>query len=271
MQKRIFITGASRGIGAATALYLAQQGCRVVGTTRDVSRLGDDAPSHQNITYISMDVTDVDSIKNAVSRAREEMGGIDVLINNAGISHMGPFEEMPDEQGRAIFETNFFGLINMIKATLPVLREAGGGQILNVSSLGGRVGVPFQSYYVSSKFALEGWSEAARMELKTQGIDLVIVEPGDIKTDITSHHLLCESDSPHYKECYENACRSVRDNVAHAGPPEDVAKVIYKIINKKRPGVRYPAGKGAKMLSFLLMVVPDQLVERLVMKSYNVG
>jgi len=271
MQKRIFITGASRGIGAAVAEYLAQRGCRVVGTTRDVSKLGGDAPNHQNITMISMDVTDADSIKNAVSRAGEEMGGIDVLINNAGISHMGPFEEMPDEQGREIFETNFFGLINMIKAVVPMMRKAGGGLILNISSLGGKVGIPFQSYYVASKFALEGWSEAARMELKTQGIDLVIVEPGDIKTDITSHHLLCESDSSNYKECYESACRSVRENVAHAGPPEDVAKVIYKIITKKRSGVRYPAGKGAKMLSFLLMVVPDRLVERLVMKSYKVG
>jgi short-subunit dehydrogenase len=271
MQKRIFITGASRGIGAAIAAYLADRGCRVVGTTRDVSKLGSDAPKHQNITLLSMDVTDPASIERAVKQAREEMGDIDVLINNAGISHMGPFEEMPAEQGRAIFETNFFGLIEITKMVVPMMREAGGGLVLNVSSLGGRVGVPFQSYYVASKFALEGWSEAARMELKTQGIDLVIVEPGDIKTDITSHHLLCESDSSNYKECYESACRSVRDNVAHAGPPEDVAKVIYKIIGMKRPGVRYPAGKGAKMLSFLLTVVPDRLVEKLVMKSYNVG
>jgi len=271
MQKRIFITGASRGIGAAIAAYLADRGCRVVGTTRNTSKLGSDAPKHQNITLVSMDVTDSASIERAVKQARKEMGDIDVLINNAGISHMGPFEEMPEKQGRAIFETNFFGLIELTKTVVPMMREAGGGLILNISSLGGRVGVPFQSYYVGSKFALEGWSEAARMELKTQGIDLVIVEPGDIKTDITSHHLLCESDSSNYKECYESACRSVRDNVAHAGPPEDVAKVIYKIINKKRPGVRYPAGKGAKMLSFLLTVVPDRLVEKLVMKSYKVG
>ena len=271
MQKRVFITGASRGIGAAVAGYLADRGCRVVGTTRDIGTLGDDAPNHQNITMVSMDVTDVGSIEWAVKQAREEMGEIDVLINNAGISHMGPFEEMPEEQGRAIFETNFFGLIEITKAVVPMMREVGEGLILNIGSLGGRVGVPFQSYYVASKFALEGWSEAARMELKTQGIDLVIVEPGDIKTDIASHHLLCESDSSNYKECYESACRSVRENVAHAGPPEDVAKVIYKIIKKKRPGVRYPAGKGAKMLSFLLTVVPDRLVEKLVMKSYKVG
>lgn len=269
MQKRIFVTGASRGIGAAIAGYLAERGCRVVGTTRDVATLGSDAPSHTNITMVSMDVTDRNSIQNAVSQAKEKMGDIDVLINNAGISHLGPFEEMPDDQGRAIMETNFFGLIDVIKAVIPVMRDAGAGMILNVSSLGGRVGVPFQSYYVASKFALEGWSEAARMELKTQGIDLVIVEPGDIKTDIASHHLLCESDSPNYKECYENTCRIVRENVSHAGPPEDVAKVIYKIIAAKRPGVRYPAGKGAKMLSFLLTVVPDRIIERLVMKSYG--
>jgi len=271
MQKRIFITGASRGIGAAVAGYLADRGCRVVGTTRDIGTLGDDAPNHRNITMVSMDVTDVGSINTAVARAREVMGGIDVLINNAGISHLGPFEEMPDEQGRAIMETNFFGLIDMIKAVVPMMRDAGSGLILNIGALGGRIGIPFQSYYVASKFALEGWSEAARMELETQGIDLVIVEPGDIKTDITSHHLLCEIDSPNYMEIYENTCRIVRGNVAHAGPPEDVAKVIYKIITKKRSGVRYPAGKGAKMLSFLLMVVPDRLVERLVMKSYKVG
>ena len=176
---------------------------------------------------------------------------------------------MPDEQGRAIMETNFFGLIAVTKAVVPVMRDAGSGLVINISSLGGKVGVPFQSYYVASKFALEGWSEAARMELKTQGIDLVIVEPGDIKTDIASHHLLCGSDSPNYKEPYEIVCRSVRGNVSHAGPPEDVAKVVYAVIGKKRPGVRYPAGKGAKMLSILLTLVPDRLVERLVVKSYG--
>ena len=270
-KKRVLITGASRGIGKAIAIYLADKGLSVVGTTRNPDKLADDLKD-SNIRFVGMDVTDIDSVKKGVKEASEILKGIDILINNAGISHIGPFEEMPEDQGRAVLETDFFGVAAVIKAALPVIRESSGenGFIINISSLGGRMGIPFQSYYVAAKFALEGLSESLRMELIPQGIKVVLIEPGNIMTDIASHHLLCDTDSPHYEEIFSKTREIIRDTVKDAESPEVVARLVYKIINKKRPKVRYPAGKGSGNISLLIKLFPQSLTEKLLLNYYNI-
>ncbi len=273
MKNRVLITGASRGIGEAIAVFLEEMGFSVVGTSRNPKiKTGDE--KKVSFPLIAMDVTESGSVKGGINEALDILGGgIDILINNAGISHLGPFEEMPDEQGRKIIETNFFGIANVIREVLPIMRGAGGGLVINISSLAGMVGIPFQSFYAASKYALEGWTESIRMELSPQKISVVLVEPGDIKTNIADHHLVCETNSPHYSDPFRNTCRVIRGNVDSAGSPEDVAKVVYRVIKRhkrgKKPKIRYPAGKGAAINAFLLKFVPDVFKEIILTRYYD--
>jgi NAD(P)-dependent dehydrogenase (short-subunit alcohol dehydrogenase family) len=270
MIKRVLVTGASRGIGKAIALMLADNGYPVVGTSRNTAKLPGSLANHPMLRFVQMDVTDVLSITKGITEAAGILGGIDVLVNNAGISHIGPLEEMPDDQGRAVMETDFFGAATVIRAVLPHLRKAGGGLIINVTSLAGRIGIPYQTYYCASKFALEGLSEALRLELFSQNIRVAIVEPGDIRTDIGNHRLLCEAAIPEYRTGFAAACDTINRSVGNAGPPEDVARVVCDVIRAKNPRLRYAAGKGAASTSFLMRWLPARLVERLIRRHYGV-
>jgi NAD(P)-dependent dehydrogenase (short-subunit alcohol dehydrogenase family) len=270
MHTRVFVTGASRGIGNAVATFLSGRGFSVVGTSRNPKK-SKNASEKEGFPLIKMDVTQPRSVRGGVKEAVDILGGIDVLVNNAGISHLGPFEEMPDDQGRAVMETNFFGIITVIKEAVPVMRQGGGGLIINVSSLAGMVGVPFQSYYCASKYALEGFSESIRMELGPQGIRVVLVQPGDIKTEIAQHHLICDSGSALYGEAYRTVCEVVRGNVAHACPPEEVARVVYRVIKGSHPKMRYPAGSGASFTALLLRMVPQRIREFVLKRYYRLN
>ena len=270
MIKKVLVTGASRGIGMAIALYLADRGYSVVGTSRFTDKLPASLKNHPFLRFVAMDVTDIQAVPGAVGEAARILGGIDVLVNNAGISHIGPFEEIPDDQARRIMMTNFFGAGAVIRAVLPHLRDAGGGLIINVTSLAGQIGVPYQTFYCASKFALEGLSEALRLELFSQNIRVVVVEPGDIKTDIGDHRLLCEAAIPQYKAGFAAACEAINRSVGKAGPPEDVARVVLSVIRAKNPRLRYVAGKGAVSTSFLVRLLPRRLVERLIRRHSGV-
>ncbi len=269
MGKKVLVTGASRGIGKAIALELSKNGFSVVGTTRNPEQLPDDLKNHPAVKFIKMDVTDIQSVPGAVGEAARILGGIDVLVNNAGISHIGPFEEMGDDQARKIMMTNFFGAGAVIRAALPHLRDAGGGLIVNITSLAGQIGIPYQSFYCASKFALEGLSEALRLELFSQNIRVVVVEPGDIRTDIGDHRLICEARMPHYKAGFAAACEAINRSVGGAGPPRDVARVVLGVIRARNPGLRYVAGKGAASTSLLVRLLPRRLVERLIRRHYG--
>lgn len=272
-KRGVLVTGASMGIGYAIASYLAKRRggseFTVVGTTRNVSKLPKKVLKDAPFSFVQMDVTKIGAVKKGMVDALNILGGIDILVNNAGISHLGPFEEMPDGEGRAIFETNLFGIVNTIRAILPEMRKRGGGLVINVGSLAGVVGIPFQSFYASSKFALEGLTESIRMELFHQNIKVVLVEPGDIKTDIASHHLITKAKMPEYAGAYKKVVDVVRGNVKNAGPPEDVAKVVYKVIRTKNPRIRYPAGKGAVSSYIALKLVPQRLREYILKGYYN--
>lgn len=261
---RVLVTGASSGIGRATADYLAAKGMQVAGTSRNISNAPEGA-----VRLVEMDVTDQSSVAAGVKRTVELLGGIDVLVNNAGISHVGPFEETPEELGRGIMETNFFGVLRVTKEVLPIMREHGSGSIINVGSLGGIMGIPFQSYYVASKFALEGFCESIRMELRNQGIRVVVIEPGNIKTEINRNRKVVEKVAPHYQKEYAAARGVIEKTVEDAEPPENIARLIYDLIRKKKPKLRYPAGKGAGAISFAVRHFPQRTFEKILLKYYR--
>jgi len=265
--KKVLITGASRGIGRATALFLANHDYAVVGTSRDPSKYP--TLEEGNVKYVAMNVNSIASVRKGVKNAAKIMGGIDVLINNAGISHVTPFEETSDKDSRTIMETNFFGLAAVTREAIPFLRESDKGIIINISSLGGVMGIPFQSYYVASKYAVEGLSESIRMELKSQGIQVVLIEPGNIRTEIGKHRLYPRKVGAHYQKTYSIVRDIVDSTVDEAESPEIIAKLILKILQRKNPRVRYPAGKGSGMISMLVRFLPQKITERLLLNYYN--
>jgi len=269
LKRNVLITGASSGIGKAAAVFLSQKGFSVVGTTRNLSKLPKNPAASEMFRFVFMDVTDKVSVRRGVEQAAGILGGINVLVNNAGISNVGPFEDMPEEEGRSVIETNFFGLASVTREVLPVMRNEGGGLIVNISSLGGIMGIPFQSYYAASKFAVEGFSESIRIELLSQGIDVVLVEPGNIKTGIGENRMVLSSVSPLYRKGYDSARQVIKKGVDNAEPPEVIARLIYKIIRKRSLKVRYPAGKGSGTISFLLKFLPQNIKEKLLLRYYR--
>ena len=196
MNERVLLTGASSGIGLAVVRYLAGKGCRVVGTLRNTAVLPEIGPGLDNLSFIKMDVTSHESIRTGTAEAVKLLGGIDVLVNNAGISHLGPFEQTDFEEARLILETNFWGMVRVTGEITPLMRRAGSGLILSIGSMAGHMGIPFQSYYVASKWALLGFSESLRLELKPFGLRVVVIDPGDFKTGIGQNRRLHPAVAP---------------------------------------------------------------------------
>jgi NAD(P)-dependent dehydrogenase (short-subunit alcohol dehydrogenase family) len=179
-----FITGCSTGFGKELARIALARGLRVVATARDASKLADVVIGHEaDALALSLDVTDKKQIADGVKQAEAKFGRIDVLVNNAGYGYFAALEEGEDAEMRAIFETNVFGLVDMTKAVLPIMRRQRRGHIVNISSMGGLVGFPGVGYYNATKFAVEGLSEALSKEVEPLGIKVLIVEPGPFRTD----------------------------------------------------------------------------------------
>jgi NAD(P)-dependent dehydrogenase (short-subunit alcohol dehydrogenase family) len=259
MGKAILITGASSGIGKATAERFAGEGWTVIATMRDTGK----SPfvGVKGIHVVRLEVRDGDSIKGAVKAAIEASGGIDVLLNNAGYGLRGIFECSTEEQIKAQFDTNVFGLISMVREILPHMRERGGGLIINVSSVGGRIGFPLYSLYQASKFAVEGFTEALAFELKPFGIKLKLVEPGFIKTDFHTRSMERseEPSIPAYADFVRRTLGAQASLEKGGSPPEVVADTIYRAATDGGSRLRYPAGPDAKLVLFLRSVLPFRL------------
>ncbi len=177
MKKVILITGISSGFGLAIARLLSGQGHIVYGTIRR------DSERSNKINFLRLDLTDSTSIKKAVETVIDQEGRIDVLINNAGMHTGGPIETIPSEHIKLQMDTNFYGMVLLTREVLPSMRKQGGGLIINISSIGGLMGLPFQAFYSASKFAIEGFSEALRMEVRPFNIRVVVINPGDFHTN----------------------------------------------------------------------------------------
>jgi len=252
MEKVALVTGSSSGIGFETALALARENYFTFASMRNTdkaSKILEIAKKEKlNLEVIELDVDKAESIKSAVKKIQEQKGRIDILVNNAGYGLFGCVEDITIEELKAQFETNFFGVVRLIQEISPIMRKAGSGIIVNVSSVAGRIGFPGTPAYISSKFALEGLSECMRYELSPFGIKTIIIEPGVIKTDFFSSMKVAKGkpDSP-YKEITEKVMNGVKMMAEMGTMPEDVAKTIIKAIQTEEPLPRYIVGSDASM------------------------
>jgi NAD(P)-dependent dehydrogenase (short-subunit alcohol dehydrogenase family) len=254
--RAVLITGCSSGIGRATAAYLAGKGWTVYATARRVDTLDD--LRAQGCRTLALDVTDEASRAAAVAAVEEVEGAVGVLINNAGYSQSGAVESVPDERVRAQFDTNVFGLLAMCRAVLPQMRAERWGKIVNVSSMGGRFTFPGGGVYHASKYAVEALSDALRFEVKGFGIDVIVIEPGIIRTQFGATAVreidAATRDSDPYAEFNRAVAQSTADVYEQGplaklgGPPEAVAKKIEAAITARRPRPRYTVTPSARVL-----------------------
>ena len=275
MTKTIFITGASSGIGRATALYFQKQGWNVVATMRSPDKETDRADSLaklDRLICLKLDVTDHQTIIDAVAETIARFGAIDVLVNNAGYGMLGAFETSTPTQIQRQFETNVFGLMETTRAVLPHFRDRKQGVIVNVASIGGRVAFPLYSLYHSTKWAVEGFSESLQHELLAFNIRVKIVEPGPIKTDFyeRSAERTSNPDFPAYDEFSDRILTKLNQIGTTGALPEVVAKTIYKASTDNSWKLRYPADPIAKQLLFIRKLLPDFLFTKIVRHSTNV-
>ncbi len=263
--KVILITGATSGIGLACAKHLSEKGFQVFGTTRKKEI----ADKEFQYPLLSLDVCSEDDGAKVVANVLERAGRLDVLINNAGFGIAGPIEETPLSEIKAQFEVNFYGLIRMSQAVIPIMRKQKEGLIINISSIGGVFSLPFQSAYSASKFAVEAVTRAMRMELKGSGIKVTVVRPGDCCTDFTYRRRNLVT-SKIYEEPFRRVLEVVEKNEKQGMKPEKVAKKVEKIINTPNPKANYVVGSFTEKLAILLeKILPSSYFERLLMGFYN--
>ena len=253
MEKVAVITGTSSGIGFETALALAREGYHTYATMRDVTKSDKikeiEKKESLKIDVLELDVDNEDSAKTAIQQILDQKQRIDVLVNNAGWGLWGCVEDVSVDEFRAQFETNFFSIIRLIQEVTPTMRKQGSGTIVNVSSVAGRIGFPASPAYISSKFALEGLSESLRLEMAPFGVNVVIIEPGVIKTNFLNPMKLAkrsESDTA-YRDITIKVTSGVKMMAEMGTHPKEVADTIVKAVKDEKPLPRYIVGNDASM------------------------
>lgn len=265
-KKVVLITGASSGIGKITAEFLTKKGYKVYGTSRTLKK--DTLP----FSMLELDVNKADTIKIAIDFILEKEGRLDVLVNNAGMGITGPIEETPTGEMRKVFDTNFFGAIEVIQAVLPQMRKQKSGLIINITSIAGYMGLPFRGIYSATKGAFELVSEALRMEVKEFGIHVTNIAPGDFATNIAAgrYHTPVFEDSA-YKEIYQKNLDTMDAHVSAGNNPLEMAKKIYKIMQTRHPKIHYKVGSFMQKFSIVLKrILPDKMYEKLLMNHYGI-
>ncbi|NBC06379.1 MAG: SDR family NAD(P)-dependent oxidoreductase [Bacteroidetes bacterium] len=247
MKKTVLITGASSGLGKALAGHFAATGHEVYGTSRH-------AYPHQNEAYtmLQMDVRDALSIEQAVGRMLEQSGRIDLLVNNAGIGIAASLEEASLESTRRVFDTNVCGVIRVCQAVMPSMRQAGRGQIINISSIGARVGLPFRGIYCGSKAALCTMTESLRLESKPFGIQVCSVLLGDVRTNINANRIKSYKANGPYAAVFEKTCEQIDREVEEGMPADKAAQSIGRLSERPFLPPHYTVGKPLQRLSITL-------------------
>lgn len=283
-EKIAVVTGSSSGIGFETSLLLARKRFHTYATMRNLNKSQklNDIAKNENLSLetLQLDVTDDKSVKNAIRQIKDKSSRIDILVNNAGYGTIGSVEDMSINAFKSQFETNFFGVIRVTKEVIPIMRDQGNGKIINVSSVGGKMGIPLNSAYTSSKFALEGFSESMRYELEQFGIDVILIEPGVVKTNFfenvdvainnNNNNSATKSNktSPYSQltqnlfECFEPMINSNSSSV-----PSDVAGVIFQAIESTNRQARYPVGKDAGSIFNMRQKLSDKDFENWIKES----
>ena len=261
----VFITGVSSGFGLETARLLAQEGHTVYGTVRrEVEPL-------PQVQYLHVDVRDRDAVLNAVAQVIEKEGRIDVLVNNAGMGIGGPLEFATEEEIRLQMDTNFMGLVHCVDAVLPHMRRQGGGKIIALSSIGGLMGLPFQGFYSASKFAIEGYCEALRLETQQQGIKVVVFRPGDFSTGFTgSRKKVADEAALQAYPLYREAIEKVEHDENGGLKPVVLAQKISRIINMQHPRNGYVVASFEQKLSvWIKRILPAKWFDRILGSYYK--
>ena len=253
MEKVAIVTGTSSGIGFETSLALAREGYFTYATMRDTTKSNKikEIAQKENlkINVLELDVDDEKSVKTAIAHILDQKQRIDVLVNNAGWGLWGCVEDVSIDEFKEQFETNFFSIIRLIQEVAPAMRKQGSGTIVNVSSVVGRIGFPASPAYISSKFALEGLSESLRFEFAPFGVDVIIIEPGVIKTNFMKNMKMAKKSELDtvYKDITTKVVSGVKMMAEMGTPPKEVANTIVKAIKDKKPLPRYIVGNDASM------------------------
>ena len=277
MKRTVLITGSSSGFGLMTSVTLARRGWHVLATMRDLNRREKLETAARNLGVLerielhALDVTNAEQIAALAGEIGKRTEPLHALINNAGFAVPGFAEDVTDAELRDQFDTNFFGAVAVTRAILPQMRRQGFGHILMLSSISGRIGFPGVSSYAASKFALEGWTETLRYEVKALGIYAVLVEPGSFATDIWTRNakMTAALENP----TAANAARVARwrsrieQSAKDRANPQVVADVIARVVENPRPKLRYAVGKDARMALRLRGVLPAGVFERMIAKS----
>lgn len=266
MSKVVLITGGSSGIGKSIGEFLHHKGFVVYGTSRNPELVLKSA-----FPLVTLDVRSTDSIHLAVANIIALSGRLDIVINNAGVGITGPLEEIPTSEIKNNFETNLFGPIEVMKAILPQMRRQKSGLIINITSIAGYMGLPYRSIYSASKGALELITESLRMEVKSFGIHITNVAPGDFATNIASgrFHTPLIKDSA-YDIPYRNTLKMMDEHVNSGSNPNEMAEAIYRIIQNPNPKVHYKVGAFMQKFSVILKrILPDKVYEKILMNHYK--
>jgi len=266
MNKVVLITGGSSGIGKSIGEFLHKKGLVVYGTSRNPEKV-----VNSIFPLVTLDVRNAESIQLAVAKIIEISGRLDIVINNAGVGITGPLEEIPMEEIKNNFETNFFGPIEVMKAVLPQMREQKSGLIINITSIAAYMGLPYRSVYSASKGALELITEALRMEVKQFGIEITNVAPGDFATNIASgrfHAPVIKGSA--YEKVYGGTLATMNEHVDAGSNPNEMAEAVYRIMQQKSPKVHYKVGVFMQKFSIVLKrALPDKMYEKMLMNHYK--
>jgi len=268
MKKVILITGASSGMGKVFARDLAKEGHLVYGAARREDMLAD---LHQyGVKTLPLDVTNDESMQHCVSEILQKEGRIDVLVNNAGYGSYGTIEDVTMEEAKRQLEVNVFGLARMTQLVLPAMRKQKSGRIINISSIGGKIATPFGAWYHASKFAVEGMSDSLRTEVAPFGIDVVVVEPGGVKSewsDIAYQNLLKTTANTAYSEMATKFKQAFEKTIKKNAEPEVISRLVSKAVNATRPKTRYVGGYLAKTVLFFRKWSSDRMMDRILLSQ----
>lgn len=265
----VLVTGASSGIGNACATHLAKRGFRVYGTSRNPAAYAKKADEFFDL--VSMNANDDQSVAKAIASVVAKEGRIDAVVCNAGMGISGSVEDCGLEEIKLQMDTNFMGAVRVVKAVLPSFRAAGKGRVIVLSSIAGVMGMPFQAFYSASKFALEGFVESLRYEMRPFGVDACLIEPGDFRTGFTAARRPAEGSAQGaYGKYYEAAMGiQVRDETAGHDPIE-IARLVQRLLEKRSLNVRYTVGPFVERLSVMIKrLVPARLFEVVYRKYYK--
>lgn len=274
-EKVAVVTGSSSGIGFETSLLLSRNGIYTYATMRNLSKSKklNDIVEKENLPLKVLDVTDDKSVKDSISQITDESSRIDVLVNNAGYDVMGAVEDISIDEFKSQFETNLFGVIRVTKEVLPIMRNQRAGNIINISSVGGRIGIPLNSAYISSKFALEGLSESMRYELEQFGIDVILIEPGVVKSNFFENADVVNNKTNNTISPYSQLTQKLYEGFepmlksSSSSLPSDVAKIIYQAIESNNREVRYLVGKDAVSIINARQKLSDKEIENWIKES----